>query len=92
MLPRRLLALQSPFSLWLIVAIATLVTWQVGEQGASGLAITSSLFALAIYKGSLIANHFMRLNQAPRLWQTLVLSWLILTCSLILLAYYLGGK
>lgn len=79
-----------PLPIFIALALMTLVTWQVGEQGASGSGIVAFVLTLAVIKGTLVAREFMALSHAPRLWQVLVIGWLLLVCGLIFVAYRLG--
>lgn len=80
----------NPLPVFIVLALMTLVTWQVGEQGGQGTGIVAFVLGLAMLKGMLVAREFMALRHAPRLWQALVLGWLLLVCGLILVAYRLG--
>ena len=79
-----------PLPVYIALALMTLATWQVGEQGGSGTGIVAFVLGLAVLKGMLVAREFMALRHAPRLWQALVLGWLMLVCGLILVAYRSG--
>jgi hypothetical protein len=79
-------------TLWLLLTVATLVTWQVGDSGRGGLAIVALVFALAAAKGGLVILDFMELRQAPALWRRLVLGWLFAVTAAILLFYSIGPR
>ncbi|QKS81329.1 cytochrome C oxidase subunit IV family protein [Pseudomonas bijieensis] len=60
------------------MALAVLSTGTValGQVAASGL-VSIAILAVAVTKAWLIADGFMELRHAPRLWRRLVLSWAV---------------
>jgi caa(3)-type oxidase subunit IV len=77
---------------WLILLVATAVTWQLGEAGAVGPLAIVAMLAIAFVKGRLVILDFMELRGAPLLWRLLLEGWLIVVASLILLAYWISLK
>jgi hypothetical protein len=77
---------------WLILMIATGITWYLGEVGAAGTAAIVAMLAIAFVKGRLVILDFMELRSAPLMWRVLLEGWLILVSSLILLAYWISLK
>ena len=77
---------------WLILLIATGITWYLGEVGAAGTLAIVAMLAIAFVKGRLVILDFMELREAPKLWRILLEGWLILVSSLILLAYWISLK
>jgi caa(3)-type oxidase subunit IV len=77
---------------WLILLVATAITWYLGEVGAAGTAAIVAMLAIAFVKGRLVILDFMELREAPRLWRILLEGWLILVSSLILIAYWISLK
>lgn len=77
---------------WLILLVATAITWYLGEVGAAGTASIIAMLAIAFVKGRLVILDFMELRDAPLMWRTLLEGWLILVSSLILLAYWISLK
>lgn len=77
---------------WLILLVATAITWYLGEVGAAGTASIIAMLAIAFVKGRLVILDFMELRDAPLMWRTLLEGWLILVSSLILLAYWISIK
>lgn len=75
---------------WLILILATLTTFWLGEVGAAGTLAVVSLLLIAFVKGRLVILDFMELREAPLFWRGLLEGWLILVSSLILLAYWLS--
>ena len=82
------------YTLWALLLAATALTWTLGEQGLTTATRSSwavpLVFALAAFKGALIALDFMETRQAPPLWRRLLLGWLGLVTGLILLAWWLA--
>ncbi|KAB2925549.1 MAG: cytochrome C oxidase subunit IV family protein [Dechloromonas sp.] len=77
---------------WLVLVVATLITWYLGEVGAAGTAAIVAMLVIAFIKGRLVILDFMELRAAPRLWRTLLEGWLIVVGGLILLAYWISLK
>jgi len=77
---------------WLILVLATGVTWYLGEVGAAGTGAIVAMLAIAFVKGRLVILDFMELRRAPVLWRLLLEGWLLLVSSLILLAYWMSLK
>ena len=77
---------------WLILLVATTITWYLGEVGAAGTAAIVAMLLIAFVKGRLVILDFMELRTAPTMWRVLLEGWLILVSSLILLAYWISLK
>jgi hypothetical protein len=77
---------------WLVLIVATGITWYLGEVGAAGTGAIVAMLVIAFIKGRLVILDFMELRGAPRLWRTLLEGWLIVVGSLILLAYWISLK
>ena len=75
---------------WLVLLVATSITWYLGEVGAAGTAAIVAMLAIAVVKGRLVIRDFMELRGAPLFWRIVLEGWLILVSSLILLAYWLS--
>ncbi|WLH03688.1 cytochrome C oxidase subunit IV family protein [Pseudomonas beijingensis] len=59
---------------WMTLAVLSTGTVALGQAAASGL-VSIAILAVAVTKAWLIADGFMELRHAPRLWRRLVLSW-----------------
>ena len=80
-------------TLWLLLLMATALTYGLGEAGQLGQASMLPvflIFGMAFLKGRVIILDFMELRHAPRLWGHLLLGWLGVILSLIVFAYWLG--
>ena len=77
---------------WLILMIATGMTWYLGEVGAAGTWAIVALLVIAFVKGRLVILDFMELRSAPLMWRVLLEGWLIFVSSLILIAYWISLK
>lgn len=82
--PRRALII------YVLLILATLLTWSIGGRGAEGPAIALVLLAIAFVKGAMIALDYMALRRAPLMWPIIVLGWMVVVCALIALAYWKG--
>jgi caa(3)-type oxidase subunit IV len=77
---------------WLVLVVATIITWYLGEVGAAGTSAIVAMLLIAFVKGRLVILDFMELREAPLMWRLLLEGWLILVSSLILLAYWMSLK
>ena len=75
---------------WLVLMVATAITWYLGEVGAAGTSAIVAMLLIAFIKGRLVILDFMELREAPRMWRVLLEGWLILVSGLILLAYWMS--
>jgi caa(3)-type oxidase subunit IV len=75
---------------WLVLIVATAITWYLGEVGAAGTAAIVAMLFIAFVKGRLVILDFMELREAPRMWRVLLEAWLFMVSGLILLAYWLS--
>ena len=75
---------------WLVLMVATAITWYLGEVGAAGTSAIVAMLLIAFIKGRLVILDFMELREAPRMWRILLEGWLILVSGLILLAYWMS--
>ncbi|WP_210639080.1 cytochrome C oxidase subunit IV family protein [Pseudomonas sp. Tri1] len=67
---------------WLALAVLSSATVALGQVAATGL-ISIAILTVAVAKAWLIADGFMELRHAPRLWRRLVLSWAALLATAI---------
>ena len=77
---------------WLVLMIATGMTWYLGEVGAAGTWAIVAMLVIAFVKGRLVILDFMELRSAPLMWRVLLEGWLIFVSSLILIAYWISLK
>lgn len=79
--------------LWLLLLVATGLTYWLGESGQLAHASMTPVFLIlgfALFKGLGVILDFMDLRQAPALWRNLLLGWLVIVIGMILLAYWIG--
>ena len=67
---------------WMTLAMLSTGTVALGQIAATGL-VSIAILAVAVTKAWLIADGFMELRHAPRLWRGLILSWAVLLAVLI---------
>ncbi|MCG6575698.1 hypothetical protein EGM97_13385 [Pseudomonas sp. AF32] len=61
---------------WIALAMLSAGTVALGQANATGW-VTFTLLTVAVAKAWVIADGFMELRHAPRLWRRLVLSWAV---------------
>lgn len=67
---------------WMALAVLSTGTVALGQIAATGL-VSIAILVVAVTKAWLIADGFMELRHAPRLWRRLVLSWAAVLASVI---------
>ena len=67
---------------WMTLAVLSTGTVALGQVAATGL-VSIAILVVAVTKAWLIADGFMELRHAPRLWRRLVLSWAALLATVI---------
>lgn len=82
--------LNSAHRAWLVLLIATGITWWLGDVGAAGTGAILAMLAIVFVKGRVIILDFMELRGAPLMWRFLLEGWLIVVGGLILLAYWIS--
>lgn len=67
---------------WMTLAVLSTGTVALGQIATTGL-VSIAILVVAVTKAWLIADGFMELRHAPRLWRRLVLSWAALLATVI---------
>ncbi|WP_207282082.1 cytochrome C oxidase subunit IV family protein [Pseudomonas sp. FW300-N2F2] len=67
---------------WMALVVLSTGTVALGQVAASAL-VSIAILTVAVTKAWLIADGFMELRHAPRLWRRLILSWAALLAVLI---------
>lgn len=67
---------------WMALAVLSTCTVALGQVAATEL-ISVAILMVAVTKAWLIADGFMELRHAPRLWRRLILSWAVLLGTVI---------
>lgn len=67
---------------WMTLAVLSTGTVALGQIATTGL-VSIAILVVAVTKAWLIADGFMELRHAPRLWRRLVLSWAAVLASVI---------
>lgn len=66
---------------WAGLAALSVCTVVLGQAGASTLSI--AILLVAVGKAWLIADGFMEMRHAPRLWRRLMLSWAVVLAAVV---------
>lgn len=75
-----------------VLLIATLATFEIGERGGAGPLAMAALLVISFVKGRLVALDFMGLRRVRLFWRGLLLGWLLLVSTLIAIAYWIALK
>jgi hypothetical protein len=78
--------------IWIALMVATVLTSFIGKNTTMGTGMVVTVLLISAIKGWLIIEDFMALRRVKFLWRGIMLGWLLLTLSVILLAYWLGIK
>lgn len=76
---------------WLLLTLATAVTFSVRAHGLTGFAAGFATLGIACFKGRLVILDFMELRHAPRVWRVVIEGWLLLVSLLTLVVYWHGA-
>lgn len=78
--------------IWVALMVATVLTWFIGKSSSFSVGMVVAVLIISGVKGWLIIYDFMALRRVRLLWRGIVLGWLLLTLTIILMAYWLGIK
>ncbi len=76
-------------SVWLVLILATAISWVIGTDSASQLGFGPEtarvlILIIAFIKIRLVLMHFMELNNAPRSLKWTGEAWVVLMCSVLI--------
>ncbi len=80
----------SPLRIWAVLAALTIVSVVVAEQIHQPAIVYASAFAFAVFKGQLVAIHFMETGRARSVWNALYRSWIVAIGAVLLLGNLLA--
>jgi cytochrome c oxidase subunit 4 len=75
---------------WMILVLLTLGVLAIGKAGLGGIGIVLLILLSTLVKTRMVADYFMGLKRAGRLWRTIVSVYLLIVVSMIGLAYWLS--
>jgi hypothetical protein len=75
-------------AVWLILVVATLVSWESARAGSDQGLATSAVLAIAFVKVRFIGLEFMELRTAPLPLRLAFELWLLVVCSVLLALYW----
>lgn len=78
-------------AVYLSMVVLTLVTFLIGEAGASGLGVSLLVLAFALIKGELLGDFFMGLKGLRGPWRWVIFLWLFVPGALITTAFVLSS-
>lgn len=77
-----------PSLLWVVLSLATVVSWQVGVESSAHVAAGSAVMAIGFIKLRLVGIHFMEIGNAPVALRATFEAYVALT-FVVLLALFL---
>jgi hypothetical protein len=77
-------------AVWLLLVIATLVSWESAQAGGDHRLTTSAVLFIAFVKVRFIGLDFMELRGAPRPLRTIFELWLLIVCAALLVLYWMS--
>ncbi len=89
MMSKAATALRPCTAIWLLMVALTFVTWAVGRFGLSGSGLKLGVLAIALFKGHLLADHFMGLRRVRSFWRPLLSAYLLLLGAALAAAFIL---
>lgn len=81
---------QRPARVWLLLVAATLASWWLAEDLASGRIAATAAILIAAFKINLVVAHFMELRWRPRPWRMAIAGWIALVTAIILAGYWVA--
>jgi cytochrome c oxidase subunit IV len=78
--------------IWLLLVLLSVVTFVVGELGATGLAPSLLVLGFAMLKGQLIGDFYMGLRWVSGFWRWAVVIWLLVPGGLITTAFVMAAR
>lgn len=72
---------------WIVLVASIALSVLLGADNASSAA-SAAIVIVAFTKVWLIGNYFMELNRATRLLQWAFAAYVVLTCAMLILAFY----
>jgi heme/copper-type cytochrome/quinol oxidase subunit 4 len=83
------LVVQSATLVWVVLMLATCVTWWSANGGAvPPVEATAIVMGVAAVKARLVILHFMKLKGAPPSWRLLFEGWVVVSTTVILGGYW----
>ena len=78
-------------AVYLSMVALTLITFLIGQAGASGLGASLLVLAFALIKGELLGDFFMGLKGLKGPWRWVIFLWLFVPGALIATAFVLSS-
>lgn len=75
---------------WLVLMALTLLAIAFSQLGLDHKFLLKAVLVITVLKGLLVANTFMGLNKAPRFWQGMMASYLLLVPVGIFAIYFIA--
>jgi hypothetical protein len=84
-----------PLTLWLVLVLATVVSWWLGSNDANGshqpaILTRTAIFSVAIVKCRLVIRHYMEVRFAPPWLRWACDAWLLLNLGMVSSFYWLA--
>ncbi|MFA9460827.1 cytochrome C oxidase subunit IV family protein [Thiohalorhabdus methylotrophus] len=73
--------------IWLLLLALTGITFAAGKAHLEGPALVLSVLGIALYKGRLVAWHFMELQRVRPLWRGILGGYLAMVGLLVAVAF-----
>ena len=75
---------------WLLLVLATLISWESARGDGSPRLATSAVLAIAFVKARCIGLEFMELRTAPLPLRLIFEAWVAIVCAGLLALYWLS--
>ena len=76
---------------YLLLILLSVLTWSVGVMGLDGLTVVLLVLGFSLLKGYFIGEYYMGLKRVSSAWRYVIPVWLLVTGSLISVAFYLSS-
>jgi len=77
-------------AVWLLLMIATCLSWYLGSvESTLGPWAAGGILVISFFKVRLVIQHFMEIKHAPLPLRLICEAWVLITLSAMLVLYYL---
>jgi hypothetical protein len=80
-----------PAICWAILIVLTIMSVMAAESMTWKTMVVVMIFGVAILKGQLIAIHFMEVDRALPVWNTLYRVWIVAIGAVLMLGHLIQG-
>jgi cytochrome c oxidase subunit IV len=77
-----------PWHVWLLLIVATLVSWLVTEDTQAAKLGSTAVIVIAAFKINMVVAHFMELEWQPSPYRFVLSGWILIVTTIIIGGYW----